>query len=254
MVIFVIGVIKGDVRYNVFKGKDNYIVSNNLNDFVNIDTLILPFSGIDSYYNIKGTNLNLVDIIRNNKIDKIFTGNSSKLLDELCSSLGIILYEFLKDDDFIISNSIYTAAGIIDYLQKSGKCVSDMCIFIMGYGNISSSLARLLEAYKAKFVIYPNNKLEKKYILLDRYEVGNISNLDKYDYIINTIPFNYLGDYSVFKGCNILDVSSSPYGFDVDKLDKTNVNYYIYSSIPSKYLCLSSGNLVYNFVKKHLQN
>lgn len=254
MVIFLIGVIKSDVRYDYFKDKEGCMVSNNINDFINIDTLILPFSGIDNYYNIKGTNINIIDILRNNRVDYIFTGRSNKLLDDLCKSMGIKVFEILNDVDFIIENAILTSAGIIDYLQKKGKCVNDMCIFIMGYGNISCSLAKMLTAYGTDFLIYPNNEIEEKFILLNGYKVGKISDLNKYNTIINTIPCNYVGDYNVFKNAKILDVSSNPYGFDVDKVEELGIDYNIYSSIPSKYLKVSAGKLVYNFVKKHLKN
>ena len=248
-----IGVIKSDIRYDVFKGDDKYIVSNHINDFVDIDVVILPFLGIDSYYNIIGTKLNLIDILRQNQVLKIFTGLANKTLKELCMAKDIELYEMLKDEVFVIDNSLLTAAGIIDYLQKKGQCVNDMCIFIMGYGNISSSLARLLKAYNTDFVIYPNNEMERKFILLDQYKLGDISDLKKYNVVINTIPYNYIGDYNVFKDTSIIDFESKTYVFDVVKLMDLNIEYNVYSSIPSKYLATSAGKLVFNFVEKHLK-
>ena len=113
-------------------------------------------------------------------------------------------------------------------------------------------MAKLLVAYDSDFVICPNNEIEKKFILLNGYKVGEFKDLKKYNVVINTIPYNYIGDYSVFKNTEILDVASPPYGFDVDKLLSNGINYGIYSAIPSKYLLKSAVILVYKSINKYL--
>lgn len=253
MVILLLGVIRSDARYEILKEKIDCIISSDVNDFFNIDALLLPFSGIDNCYNIKNSNINLIDILKNNSIDIIFTGTANDRLKEICSSRDIKLVELLKDYDFLIENSLLTASGIIDYLQRKGKSVKDQCIFIMGYGNISSSLAKLLKAYNSDFVICPHNEMEKKFILLNDYKLGDFEDLEKYNVIINTIPYNYIGDYSIFEKSEILDVASFPYGFDIDKIINHKIKYDVYSAIPSKYLLESAGLLVYKSVFKHLK-
>ena len=56
------------------------------------------------------------------------------------------------------------------------------------YGIVNSEGQILIEPEYKQIGVnidkYVQNGVESKYILLDRYEVGNISNLDKYDYII----------------------------------------------------------------------
>ena len=57
-----LGIIKGDIRYEYLSFEGEYIISNELVDFYNIDELLLPFGGIDEYYNIKGSSINLRSI------------------------------------------------------------------------------------------------------------------------------------------------------------------------------------------------
>ena len=100
-----LGIIKGDNRYEYLSFMVDSVLSNELVDFYNIDELLLPFSGIDEYYNIKGSNINILDILRVNDIKAIYVGHASDKLVDLCKHKNILLFEILKDEDFIIENA-----------------------------------------------------------------------------------------------------------------------------------------------------
>ena len=63
-----LGIIKGDIRYEALAKMLPSVLSGELYDFIGIDTLLLPFGGIDEYYNIKQSKLNLLDILKENDI------------------------------------------------------------------------------------------------------------------------------------------------------------------------------------------
>lgn len=245
-----LGIIKGDLRFTYLNEiiKDS-ILSNNLNDFYNIDKLLIPLNGINSDYNIKGTNINIKDIIKNNSINTIYTGNANKELIKLCLEHNITLYELLKDNGFVIENAYLTAKGIIHYMHDYLNDIKDYRVLVLGYGNIGFYICQLLKSNNTSFSVYTENTLEEKYILLNNYKLEkNIT--DDYDIIINTIPFNLNVDYSRLSHTKIYDVASSPYGFAIEEIVKNNIKYEVVSAIPSKYAPYSAAKIVEKYIKK----
>lgn len=243
-----LGVIKTDIRYEYLKDKMDCIVSKDLVDFIGIDSLLLPFAGIDSKYNIKGTSLNLIDILRVNGIESIYVGKANKELRELCLSKNIELFELLLDEEFVMENAHLTALGIVDYLCKSDKIINDFKVIICGFGYIGFSLAKILEAYGVDFSIYTTNPVEYKFVSMLGYKHNNFKD---FSIIINTIPHNIDIDYSCLKNKRILDVASSPYGFDIEKINSINVRYEIYSSIPAKFCPNQAAEIIKKYIEKN---
>ncbi|MDE6584875.1 MAG: hypothetical protein K2K15_05675, partial [Anaeroplasmataceae bacterium] len=77
-----LGIIQGDIRYEALSKMLPSKLSSELYDFIGIDSLLLPFSGIDENYNIKQSKLNLLDILKENSIKTIFVGNANNKLKE----------------------------------------------------------------------------------------------------------------------------------------------------------------------------
>ena len=64
-----VGIIKGDNRFTYLnKMIKNSILSDQIEDFYDIDILIMGFSGIDKNHYILGTGINLDKILENNNI------------------------------------------------------------------------------------------------------------------------------------------------------------------------------------------
>ena len=242
-----LGIIKGDIRYDYLSFEGEYIISNELVDFYNIDELLLPFGGIDEYYNIKGSSINLLDILRVNDIKVIFVGKASDKLIDLCEYKNIKLFEILKDEDFVIENAHLTAMGIINYLSKGDKIINDYKVVVTGFGYVGYMLSRLLEANHVDFSIYTNNEIERKFVKMMGYKLTNFKD---FSIIINTIPHNIDIDYNLLKNKRILDVASYPYGFDIEKLNNINVRYEIYSAIPAKFCPNLAGYILKKYIEK----
>lgn len=244
-----IGIIKGDARYEALSRMLSARISSDLCDFIGIDGLILPLGGIDEYYNIKQSNLNLLDILRENDIKLIVVGNANKKLKEICLQRNIALIELLKDPSYIMENARLTAEGILSYLMNGNLSIKDQRIVILGYGNIGYYLAELLKACQTNFQIYPGTDLEKKYILLAGYKVAD---LNDFDIAINTIPANLDWDYTQFENKRIIDVASSPYGFDIEKTMEHHIRYEIFGAIPAKYAPTSAAKIIQKTIEKWL--
>lgn len=246
-----LGVIKGDVRYDALASMMNVVLSKKLEDFIGIDALLLPLGGIDEYYNIKQSNLNILDIISQNTIDIIFTGTANEKLTKLCEVKKIQLVELLKESDFVIDNAKLTALGIIDYLQRQNVSVTDQRIFLMGYGYINAILAKLLKASGATFAVYTEQPMEAKFAKIEGFSVVDIPEVSNYDIVVNTIPANFKGEYISFIDKKIIDVASAPYGFDIEEIRKYGIRYEIYSAIPSKFAPLSAAKIIKRIIEKY---
>lgn len=244
-----LGIIKGDARYEELSKQMESIFSSELFDFIGVDALLLPFGGIDEYYNIKQSSLNLLDILKENDIKIIFVGNANKKLQELCQVKNIRLVELLKDKEFVKENAFLTAMGLIHFLNQERFVISDKRVLIIGYGYIGHALAELLKAYHCEFYIYPNQELEEKYISLNGYPLADFKN---FDIAVNTIPSILDWDYECFKDKRIIDVASFPYGFDINKIYEYGIKYDVFGAIPSKFSPASAGKLIKKHIEKFL--
>ena len=189
-----LGIIKGDNRYEYFSFMIDSIISNELVDFYEIDRLLLPFGGIDEYYNIKGSNINILDILRVNDIKTIYVGLANDKLKDICEYKNIKLYEILKDEDFIIENAHLTAMGIINYLSKGEKIINDYKIVVTGFGYVGFMLCRLLEANKVDFSVYTINPIEQKFLKMLGYKITNFKD---FSIIINTKSYNTIKNVGI---------------------------------------------------------
>lgn len=246
-----LGIIKGDNRYKYLKEFYSCILSDDLHELYNIDYLLLPFKGIDSLGIISGTSIFLEDILKQNSIRMIFVGHISNKLIELQNKYGFKIYELLIDDTFVKENAFLTAKCIITHLSNSDLEIADYSYLILGYGNISFYLAKLLKAYNAYPSVLTFNSLEKKYASLENYKC--ITDIKKnYDIIINTIPSNLDLNYSMLINSRVIDVASYPYGFNHNDIDKYKINYELLAGLPSRYAPASAALLIKKILDKNI--
>ena len=246
-----LGIIKGDIRYTYLNEMlDNSILSDKLEDLIGIDELLLPINGINRNYTIKGSLLNLKDILNQNSIKTIYTGKNSNELNELCERHNIKLINFFNNE-CVLENANLTAKGIIHHIHFGVKDISNYKILIVGYGNIGYYLSRLLDAYEVNYKIYSESILERKMILLAKKNIEYNLDGSDYDIIINTVPANLNWNYISLRDKKIIDVASEPYGFDIKKIEENYINYEIFSSIPSKFAPYSAAKIIYDSLKKY---
>ena len=85
--------------------------------------------------------------------------------------------------------------------------------------------------------------------MLEGYKLADFNS---FDVVINTIPKEQDWDYEKFRGKRIIEVSSFPYGFDIEKLTDLGIRYEIISAIPSKYAPVSAANIMKKSIEKIL--
>jgi hypothetical protein len=246
-----LGIIKGDIRYTYLSEMiDNSILSDKLEELIGIDELLLPINGINKNYTIKGTTLNLNDLLKQNCIKTIYTGKNSNELNLLCERYNIKLINFF-DNECVVKNANLTAKGIIHHIHYGVKEISDSKILIVGYGNIGYYLAKLLDVYGVNYSVYSETVFEPKMLLLENKNIEYELNGKDYNIIINTVPANLNWVYKSLNKKRIIDVASEPYGFDISKIDEYSISYEIFSAIPSKFAPYSAAKIIYESLKKY---
>ncbi len=250
-----IGIIKTNDLRNEYLCKyfrtEKYIYSNDLKDFYNLDILILNFSGMDTNYYLKQTDINLKELIKQNRsLRLVVTGVANKELENLCLDNDILLLALMNNKKFVAHNAMLTAEGILRVISNDLKeSFSDLNILVLGYGYVGESITKHLNFYN-DISIYTIDQKEEKSVLLSKNKLVN--NLDKlnYDLIINTIPVNLIkADVIINKSTKIYDVSSYPYGFNEEMIK----NVKVVPQIPGNILPKSAAKLIFDIIEDELK-
>lgn len=240
-------IVGGDERYSILtkelKKHNNVDTLENFN-IEKYDIIVFPISGVNSDYEVKTINGNFkigeqfLDRAKKNVI--IYTGLITDSLKKIANGKNIT--SFFSDKNVVLENNIISAEGIIEEVKNNN--VKNICI--LGYGK----LGKLLENYLYNYNIIFGVKEESDYELLGRksFYTRDMDSMKKAfsecNYIINTVPENIITrDVINDVDITILDVSSSPYGADMNTRNYCR-NYFIYSGIPGKYAPEKAGKVL----------
>lgn len=216
-------ILGSDPRFKVLVNELSKKYSVDVSDFIvdikKYDMIILP---------MKGVNREVLELLKNSKETCIiYTG----LIGDL-KYLNRKVISFLDDEDIKEENDNITVDGIMDYI----KDINYHNVCILGYGHIGRKLyKRLVNAMVGVIDEIDKSELgDKGFLTTDKDKMKEVFNSS--DLIINTVPKNIIG-YDMVKNLKgmILDIASKPYGINQDIVKNSNLNYYLYSGIPSRY-------------------
>lgn len=130
--------------------------------------------------------------------------------------------DLLKREELVVLNTIATAEGTIQIaMENTTRTIHGSNILIMGFGRVGKVLAKMLDGIGAKVSCEARKNSDIAWIKAYGYNPIHLSELENelenYDIIINTIPFQILDENRlkyVKKECTILDLSSNPGGVD----------------------------------------
>lgn len=219
----------------------SHVVTSDQSKIEEADYLYLGLNGSE-YQNTKfKKGSRIYTLIKNPELERICTKQQCK-------------YHCLYDEEVLVQGNTYlTSEGVIGYMINTNhRSIYDSTILVIGYGHCGRDLARKLKALQAKVTIcnrgyYYKEKVIKQgyqYVCLDRLS------LKQFDYIINTVPATILNKeilQTKETHAKIYDIASFPYGVAKENRDK---EYYILSSLPSKYAYESAAMLIYQAMMK----
>lgn len=163
-------------------------------------------------------------------------------------------YEYLYcDDDFVWENTFISNEALIAYLIIDNKIsLANSKVLILGYGHCGKDLAKKMDCFNVNITVANRDNHYYDEVIKNGYSYQSLNhlNLDKYDYVINTIPKQIL-TRQILKTkkpeCKIYDIASKPYGVKIQDRDE---NYYLLKKLPTKYAYQSSALILYQAIKK----
>lgn len=207
----------------------------------------VPFSKDGEYVNapfctIKITIEQLVNEIKSSKKQIVFFagGLPEKTIKSLENSAKII--DLLDDESLTIMNAIPSAEGGIQVaMQESEKTLHGSNVLILGFGRIGKILAKMLNGIGAK--VYCEARKEHDIAWINAYGYNSIQlnnldeNLNKFDFIFNTIPYIILNktQLDLLKSdCIIIDLASKPGGVDFEYAKSIGIKTHWALGLPRK--------------------
>lgn len=216
--------------------RDNVLVTSNLSKVGEADFLYLGLNGSGYQQNKFKKNSRIYTLIRN------------KEMESKCQKEGYSYYCLYDEELLVEGNTYLTSEGLIGYMISNNDCsICNSTILIIGYGNCGSDLAKKLKAMQAKITICNRGYYYKEKAITRGYQYVCLDklSLQQFDYIINTVPATILNKdilQTKKEHAKIYDIASFPYAVAKEDRDK---EYYILSSLPSKYAYKSAAKLIY---------
>ncbi len=227
------------IGYDMVKGVRNKQIDEiNISDY---DIIIFPIDGVRFDYSITAKyNEDKIILPKNfllgaKESTYVFSGIKSDNLDKMAKGLNYIKlldYEDVKED-----NGILTSEGIIaNIIYNTKHSINNSNIVVLGYGKVAKPLVRALTALGANVKVGVIKKEDYQTLNNSFYTNVNMKeHLEKADVIINTSPNKVLDEDNlkyIKWGSYILDISSYPYGIDIEVARELNIDVTILSGIP----------------------
>ena len=211
----------------------------------------IPFSKDFTYLNSKNKKIHIEEILCNLKNhNKLFGGGFNNKILNFCEKKNFFIYDYLKNEKFVINNSINTAEAVVEkaILKNPVNMHFSKCL-ILGFGHCGKIIAKKLENLCSKVFVCVNNEMEKEWAKALGFSVFGLDSLsfkiEKFNYIFNTIPkkiFNCDLLDNLNKYALILDITK--FGADKKECEKNLINYEYIPGIPGKFKFISSAEFL----------
>ena len=160
--------------------------------------------------------------------------------------------DLLKREEFSVLNTIATAEGTMQIaMEETQRTVHGSNVLVMGFGRIGKVLAKMLDGIGAKVYCEARKDEDISWIKAYGYNPVHLNdlneNLNQFDIIINTIPFQILDEERlelVRKEAIIIDLASNPGGVDRKAAREKELKVIWALSLPAKVAPLTSAEFI----------
>lgn len=233
-------------------------------DFSNIIIGPIPFSSNGEIINapFSEEKITVEDITKllNGKI--LIAGSIKQEVYQIASENNVQIIDILKREELSVLNAISTAEGAIKIaIEETPKNLHGSNILVLGFGRIGKVLSHMLTGIGAKVACEARKNSDLAWIKAYGYEpiplVELKENLEKFDVIINTIPYMVLDRDAldnVKKDALVIDLASNPGGVDKVAIKEKQIKFIWALSLPGKISPVTSAEFIketlYNVVKE----
>lgn len=261
--IYAFGLEKTEALIN----KENIVMCENIQDAINASRVVIgpiPLSSNNQDINTPFSNNTItMEEMFLNMSNKIFiAGSISKKAIELSENKNIQVFDLLNREELAVLNTISTAEGAIQIaMQETLSTIHGSNVLVMGFGRIGKILSKMLSGIGAKVSCEARKEADLAWIKAYGYESIHLNelkdNLNKFDIIINTIPYTILDSEKldcVKEDCVIIDLASNPGGVDKVAAKQKGIKTIWALSLPGKVAPLTSAEFIketiYNILKE----
>lgn len=177
---------------------------------------------------------------------------------EMAEDKDITILDIIKREELAVLNAISTAEGAIQIaINETPKNLHGNNVLVLGFGRIGKVLSKMLDGIGAKVACEARKTTDLAWIKAYGYEPINLielkENLNRFDIIINTIPYVVLDRQmlqEVKKDALIIDLASNPGGVDRQAVKELGIKFNWALSLPGKVSPVTSAE----FMKETLLN
>ena len=195
-------------------------------------------------------NIDLDEFINEIKGKHLIAGNIN--IKEKLDANNIASTDILKREEFVVLNAIATAEGTIQIaMEETQRTIHGTKTLIMGFGRVGKVLANMLHGIGSEVSCEARKNEDIAWIKAYGYKPVHLNdlneNLNKYDIIINTIPFQILDKerLGMLKDdVVIIDLASNPGGVDRRAAREKGVKVIWALSLPGKVAPLTSAEFI----------
>ena len=238
-----------------------------LNDAVKNATIVLgpiPLTSDRKNLSMPFSNNKLLveEFIKNISNKTLIAGHLPEALKKDMKENDINFIDIAKREEFVVLNAIATAEGTIQIaMEETQRTLHGSKILIMGFGRVGKVLAKMLSGLGAEVYCEARRDDDLAWIQVYGYKPIHLVNLnkhlDKFDIIINTIPFQVLNEDKLSLVRNdvvIIDLASNPGGVDVKAAKEKGIKLVWALSISGRVAPLTSAEYIietlYNVLKE----
>jgi len=229
-----------------------------------VDVVILPITGTDEKGSVEVVFSNQqIQLSKEwfNKLKpsaKIFTGITSKYLQEVTNAANIKLFPLLNRDDIAIYNSIPTAEGtIMKAMEYTDYTIHSSYVTVVGFGRVGHTVARTFYALGANVSVSARNKKDLARITemgLQAIPLHELKqNVSTCDILINTVPAPVITKQEIEQlptHCLIIDLASKPGGTDFSYAKKRGIHAILSKSLPGIVAPKTAGKILADVIIK----
>lgn len=188
----------------------------------------------------------------------LIAGQFKQDMYETAKENNIKLIDMLKREDLSVLNAVSTAEGTIKIaIEETPKNLHGSNILVLGFGRIGKVLSNMLKGLGANVACEARKNSDLAWIKAYGYEPIPLStlkdNLNRFDIIINTIPYIILDKENlsnVKRDALVIDLASNPGGVDREAIKEQKIKFIWALSLPGKISPVTSAE----FIKETLYN
>ncbi|ERJ13689.1 dipicolinate synthase subunit DpsA [Haloplasma contractile] len=218
-----------------------------------VDAVILPVRGVSDQGEIDGTDIMLSKenlLLLQGKT--LFSGLLNSQFNQMCKQVGVKFITYL-DDDVAIKNNYITVEGVISHITNSSRrAILNSNTLVIGYGKLGQITASVFKELQSHVTVVARSQKDRIHAKISGFGAMSYNDLiykiDRYDFIINTVPAHVIDEILLDKlsktNVEIIDLASKPYGLNHELAKIKKVETTILKGVPGKIAPKTSGELI----------